>query len=343
MSLPVVKPDPQKREAMTRYAIGIDSGGTNIRVGLVSDDGKLIRIRKENNIGVKTLQFDVCIRQITRMVDEFLQSDEVKNLPLIGIGIGSSGQINKNGELFGHNRAPDFNFKTIPVQAMLQEQFAMKVKVINDSQAAIYGEGKYGAGKGFKDIVGFTVGTGIGGAVIIDGKICRGAIGLAGHLGFLIINYDGDMSRAGVPGVVEDIASGTGITNIARYEVQKSPERGMKILLLSEGKIEKITCPIVFAAARSGDPLANEIIERCGTALGYAAASMIHAVNPEIIILAGGVAEQGELLLNPVRKVVENHVIWTARRTPVEKAKLGEYAGVIGAAALMFSQVDEEI
>lgn len=343
MSLPAKGPDLPKCETMNRYAIGIDSGGTNIRVGLVSEDGKLIKVRKEINIGVKTLQFDVCIHQMIRMVNEFLDSDEVKNLSLTGLGVGCSGQINKKGELFGHNRAPDFEFETIPVQTLLHDQFNMKVKVINDSQAAIYGEVKYGVGKGFKDIVGFTVGTGIGGAIIIDGKICRGAIGLAGHLGFLIINCNGEMSRAGVPGVVEDMASGTGITNLARYQVQENPERGREILRKADGTVGNITCPIVFAAARSGDPLANEIIDRCGTALGYAAASMVHAVNPEIIILAGGVAEQGELLLNPVRKVIENHVIWTARKTPVEKAKLGEYAGVIGAAALMFSQADEEI
>ena len=98
---------------------------------------------------------------------------------------------------------------------------------------------------------------------------------------------------------------------------------------------------MVFEAARNGDPLANEIVEDCGTALGYAAASMVHAVNPEIIILAGGVAEQGDLLLNPVRKVIQNQVIWTARNTPVEKAQLGETAGVIGAAALLFAHEKE--
>lgn len=321
---------------MSRYAIGIDSGGTNIRIGLVSEQGEIVRLQREKNIGAKTLQFDLCYQQMTRMIDSFLQLDELKNVRLEGIGVGCSGQINKAGELFGHNREPDYSFQPVPIQAMLQARYGMETKVINDSQAAIFGEAKYGAGQNCQDIVGFTIGTGIGGAVIIDGKICRGAIGLAGHLGFLIVDYQGEMSRAGVPGVVEDIASGTGITHVAQEMVRKNPQRGTGILALTAGSIDEITCPIVFSAARDGDALAGEVIDYCGTVLGYAVASMIHAVNPEIVILAGGVAEQGEYILNPVRKVVETRVIWTGRGTPVTIAKLGEHAGVIGAAALLF-------
>ncbi len=328
---------------MNRYAIGIDSGGTNIRIGLISDEGKIIRLHREKNVGAKTLQFDLCFRQMAHMIDSFLQLEEVRSVRLEGIGVGCSGQINRDGELFGHNREPDYSFQPVPIQAMLRERYGMEVKVINDSQAAIYGEAQYGAGQGYKDIVGFTIGTGIGGAVIIDGKICRGSIGLAGHLGFLIVNYDGKMSRAGVPGVVEDIASGTGITRIAQDAVRENPQRGAAILTLAGGSVDEITSPIVFSAARTGDAFASEIIAYCGTVLGYAVASMIHAVNPEIVILAGGVAEQGEYVLGPVRKVVETQVIWTARRTPVEIAKLGEHAGVVGAAALLLVHGNESM
>ncbi len=341
MFAPVGNINSFKISNMSQYAVGIDSGGTNIRIGLISDQGEVIQFRKEKNIGVRQLNFDEFIGHLDQMIQDFLESETVRRYPIAGIGFGCSGQINRNGEIFGHNREPDFGFKPIPIQSILRDRFHMKVKVINDSQAAIFGEGKFGVGKGYKDIVGFTVGTGIGGAVIVDGKICRGGIGLAGHLGFLIINYPGKMSRAGVPGVVEDIASGTGITEIAQQRVKSNPESGAVLLKYSGGLVDQITCPMVFEAARNGDPLANEIVEDCGTALGYAAASMVHAVNPEIIILAGGVAEQGDLLLNPVRKVIQNQVIWTARNTPVEKAQLGETAGVIGAAALLFAHEKE--
>ena len=322
---------------MTRYAIGIDAGATNLRCALVNDRGQILHEIRERSKGI--WNGPAYVDQLAVLTQRMLAEPCCAGLLIEGLGVGTCGQVNLKGELFGHNGDPSIRIDPpIPIAALLSARLGMPVKVVNDGQAAIFAEAIYGAGKDVQNVVGFTIGTGIGGGIVLNKKIFQGAQGIAGHLGFLIINFEGELSASGVPGPAEEYGSGTSIGRIARTRIAGDPERGKLMLELADGKIGDVTGFQVFEAVKRGDPLALEVAAYCGKAIGAAAVSMIHALNPDIILLSGGVAEQGDLLVRPIREFVETHALYTVRNTPVRIAELSSQAGVIGAAALILNQ-----
>ncbi len=321
---------------MTRCALGIDAGATNLRCALVDEHGSIIKEIREPSKGI--WNGSVYVDQLMRLAQRMLMDEICQDVLIEGLGIGTCGQVNLRGELFGHNGDPSIIIAPpVPIEAYLAEQLNMPVKVVNDGQAAIFAEAIYGAGRDVQNVVGFTIGTGIGGGIVLNKKIFRGALGTAGHLGFLVINFEGELSVSGVPGPVEDFGSGTSIGRIARTRIAGDPERGKLMLELADGKIGDVSGFQVFEAVKRGDPLAKEVVEYCGKAIGAAAVSMIHAFNPDIILLSGGVAEQGDLLVKPIRDFVKTHALYNTRNTPVRIAELSSRAGVIGAAALILT------
>lgn len=322
---------------MTRYALGIDAGATNLRCALVNDQGEIIKEIRERSKGI--WDGPAYMEQLKGLAQRLMADEACTGIAIEGLGIGTCGQVNLKGELFGHNGDPSIRIEPpVPIAAYLTAQLVMPVKVVNDGQAAIYAEAVYGAGKDVRNVVGFTIGTGIGGGVVLDKKIFQGAQGIAGHLGFLIIDFKGKKSLCGVPGPAEDFGSGTSIGRIARERIAADPERGKCMTELAGGDPEAVSGFQVFEAARQGDPLAQEIVEFCGQAIGAAAVSMIHVLNPDIILLSGGVAEQGDLLVKPIRDYVKANALYNTRSTPVRIAELGSKAGVAGAAALILAQ-----
>lgn len=321
---------------MTRYALGIDAGATNLRCALVNDRGEILCEIRERSKGI--WDGPVYMDQLTALAERMLQDPACEGIRVDGLGIGTCGQVNLKGELFGHNGDPSIIIDPpVPIEAVLSERLNMPVKVVNDGQTAVYAEAIYGAGKDVNNVVGFTIGTGIGGGIVLNKKIFRGAQGTAGHLGFLIIDFEGKKSVSGVPGPDEDYGSGTSIGCIARERIAADPERGKLMVSLAEGRAENVTGFQVFEAVKQGDPLAREIVDYCGQAIGAAAVSMIHALNPDIILLSGGVAEQGDLLVAPIREYVKTNSLYNTRNTPVRIAELSSRAGVIGAAALILN------
>ena len=321
---------------MTRYALGIDAGATNLRCALVSDQGEIIKEIRERSAGI--WDGPAYIDQLAALARRLLDDGVCRDKTIEGLGIGTCGQVNLQGELFGHNGDPSIRIDPpVPIAASLSEKLGMPVKVVNDGQAAIYGEAIYGAGKDVQNVVGFTIGTGIGGGIVLNKKIFQGAQGIAGHLGFLIIDFKGKLSLAGVPGVAEDFGSGTSIGRIARERISEDPEGGAFMIRIADGDPGAVTGFQVFEAVKNDDPLAKEIIAYCAKAIGAAAVSMIHALNPDIILLSGGVAEQGDLLVSPIREYVRTYALYNTRSTPVRIAELGSKAGVIGAAALILA------
>ncbi len=319
---------------MTRYAIGIDAGATNLRCALVNDQGQILFEIREPSKGI--WNGPVYLDQLTALTQRMLAGPVCQGLRVDGLGIGTCGQVNLKGELFGHNGDPSIKIDPpVPIAAILSARLGMPVKVVNDGQAAIFAEAIYGAGRDVENVVGFTIGTGIGGGIVLNKKIFQGAQGTAGHLGFLIIDFEGELSAAGVPGPAEDYGSGTSIGRIARKRIAGDPERGKMMLDLADGRIGDVSGFQVFEAVKRGDPLAREVVEYCGRAIGAAAVSMIHALNPDIILLSGGVADQGDLLVKPIRDYVQTYSLYNTRNTPVRIAELGSQAGVIGAAALI--------
>ncbi len=322
---------------MTRYALGIDAGATNLRCALVSDQGEILKEIRERSKGI--WDGPAYIEQLEGLARQLLADEICRDKEISGLGIGTCGQVNLKGELFGHNGDPSIRIDPpVSIAPALSEKLGIPVKVVNDGQAAIYGEAIYGAGKDVDNVVGFTIGTGIGGGIVLNRKIFQGAQGIAGHLGFLIIDFQGKPSLAGVPGVAEDFGSGTSIGRIARERIAADPERGRRIVELAEGDPNAVTGFQVFEAVKEGDPFAKEIVEYCAKAIGAAAVSMIHALNPDIILLSGGVAEQGDLLVAPIREYVRTCSLYNTRNTPVRIAELGSKAGVVGAAALILAQ-----
>ena len=322
---------------MTRYAIGIDAGATNLRCALVNDQGQILHEIRERSKGI--WNGPAYMDQLTELTRKMLSEPECRGILIEGLGIGTCGQVNLNGELFGHNGDPSIKIDPpVPIQSILSARLGMPVKVVNDGQAAIYAEAIYGAGRDVQNVVGFTIGTGIGGGIVLNKKIFQGAQGIAGHLGFLIIDFEGELSTAGVPGPAEDYGSGTSIGRIARRRIAGDPERGALMLKLADGKIGDVSGFQVFEAVKQGDPLAQEVINYCASAIGAAAVSMIHALNPDIILLSGGVAEQGDLLVKPIREYVKKNALYNTRSTPVRIAELSSQAGVIGAAALILNE-----
>ena len=202
----------------------------------------------------------------------------------------------------------------------------------NDSKAAAYGEYCFGAGVGYKNLICLTLGTGIGGGTIINGKLLHGQNGYAGHIGFMPIKaYDPNgPQRQRI--YFEEWASGMAIQERAVEGIQSSRVTSLKSL--SESKTDSINATQVFDAARQGDEFAKEIIKETTRVLGIGIASLIHMFNPDVIILGGGVADQGEILFDPVREVVREIAMLRYCNTPIIPAKLGNTAGVIGAAAL---------
>ena len=319
---------------MTRYALGIDSGATNMRIGLVDDQGTILKETRVPTVGLSDP--DRFVLQLQELTESFLEDEDVRKYSIEGLGIGSSGQINREGELFGYNGKPILDFVPVPIRARLEETLRMPVRIVNDAQAAVYAEALYGAGKGRKSVVGLTIGTGIGGGIVIDRQIWQGAKGLAGHLGFLIIDFEGEEAPSEVPGPAEDFGSGTSIGRIARKWVAADREAGSAMLRIADGDLNKVSGFTVFEAAKQNDPLAQKVVAYCGKAIGAACASIIHAFNPDVIVLSGGVADQGDMLLDPIRDFVRKHCLWTVRDTPLGIAELGSRAGIIGSAALMF-------
>ena len=321
---------------MTRYALGINAGATNLRCALVNDQGEILKEIRERSKGI--WDGPAYIDQLEGLARQLLADEICRDKEISGLGIGTCGQVNLKGELFGHNGDPSIRIDPpVAIAAALSEKLGIPVKVVNDGQAAIYGEAIYGAGKDVRNVVGFTIGTGIGGGIVLDRKIFQGAQGIAGHLGFLIIDFNGRPSLAGVPGVAEDFGSGTSIGRIAREWIAADPERGSFIVEIANGNPNAVTGFQVFEAVKEGDPFAREIVEYCAKAIGAAAVSMIHALNPDIILLSGGVAEQGDLLVAPIREFVKTHALYNTRNTPVRIAELSSQAGVIGAAALILN------
>ena len=317
-----------------RYAIGIDLGATNVRVGLVRSDGRILRLLRQTAARGGILNVEATMHQLVHLVDDLLAAPEAAGLHVDGVGLGAAGQVDRHGDVVGTNGPRECRWEEIPLRALLGQCLKLDVPVCvdNDSKAAAWGEYLYGAGRGTNCMICLTVGTGVGGGIVVDGKLFHGASGLAGHLGLVSVDMHGQRCPSGAMGCLEHYASGTGIARAARKAVRVNP--GSVILDMARGDIDAITTRMVFEAARGGDPVAEEVIVGAAYALGIGVASLLHVFNPDVVVIGGGVAEQGDIFLEPVRRTVEECSMVNFAATPLRLAELGNLAGVVGAAAL---------
>jgi glucokinase len=319
-----------------RFAIGVDRGATKIRVGLVRNDGVVLKLLEEHR-PLSSMQdlLDTC-RHLAPAIAQLLRSPEVSALHLDGIAVAMAGVINREGVIVDSAFPPAPSWQPVPLASALRGELQTRLPVVveNDSKAAAWGEYVYGAGRGTQDMICLTVGTGIGGGLVLHGELLHGHSGFAGLLGFLSVERHGERCPCGLTGCLNDYACGTAIAKAARQALRAG--QATSLAGYAEGKIDQVTCELVFRAARQGDDLARRIVWEAIDSIGIALAGLIHAINPDVIVIGGGVAEQGAFFLDRLRKTTLENLMSCYRSTPIKLAELANLAGTIGAAALLW-------
>jgi len=316
---------------MTKLAIGVDLGGSNIKAGIVDAHGAVLRdttIPAEAHLGPTHV-----IEQIERSIRNLLDAFPNGLKEFVGIGVGSPGSVDLDGGTVKY--PPNFpGWTVVRLGEALHKKFHLPIEVDNDANAAAIGEARFGAGVDYKDFIMITLGTGVGGGLILDGKIYRGPFGGAGEIGHITIDYNGPLCNCGNRGCVEAYVGAKYLTRRAIERVQSHPES--KILRLAENDMSKIDPKIVSLAAQQGDGTALDILQETGTYLGVGLASVVNLLDLRIIIIGGAIAGAGKPLFDAVRESVKAHVLKPMTEgLEVLPAKLGNKAGILGAAALV--------
>src|SRR5665648_743261 len=320
-----------KKSLEKKYSIGVDLGGTNIVSATVNYQGKIV-----NRLKVPTFAErgkEATIKRIIETIHENIIQSNITPYDIIGIGIGAPGPLDvKRGVI---NFAPNLSgWRDVPLKKILEDEFNVKVVLENDANAAAWGERCFGAGQGVDNLVCFTLGTGIGGGIIIDGKIYHGNNCGAGELGHMTVNKSGPRCNCGNYGCLEAYSSATGIKNRIIDRIKK----GIKSEFLNfdnDNLFDSLRLKSIFQAARKGDILTSDIVEDAISYLSIAIANIDNILNPEMVVLVGGITNEGNKLLIPLIKEVKKRAFYSNYKSlKIVIGKLAGNAGVVGAAAL---------
>ncbi len=312
---------------MTSLTLGVDLGGTKVRTALVDPEGNIVFSHQHPTN--RTGGYKGVISDIVSCVRNCLSESSMK---AIALGMGVAGQVDASSGtvLF----APNLGWRDVPLQSELEKALQLPVVVANDVRAATVGEWYYGAGQGIGDIVCIFVGTGIGGGVISGGRLLEGATNSAGELGHITIVTNGRPCHCPNLGCLEAYAGGWAIAERAIEAVNKDPEAGRMLVELA-GSANSVTAATVGEAYIKEDSLARRLVEKTGMYLASGIVGLINAFNPALLILGGGVIEKLPVLISIVEQGVQIHALQAANISLlIEKARLGNNAGVIGAATL---------
>ncbi len=307
--------------------IGIDLGGTKIAAALVDSGGRILASARKPTRPEKGPEAIVAdIATLSASV-----SAQAEGRPIIGVGVGVAGQVDPaTGAVFS---APNLRWKNFPFQEHLETALHKPVSVLNDVQSATFAEWIHGAGRGVADLVCIFAGTGVGGGVVAQGQLVRGAAGSAGEVGHMTVSLAGPLCRCGNHGCVEAFAGGWAIAKRAQEAIRADPDAGAVLLRLAGGDIQRVTAAIVARALNRADPLAKSIVKETGEALGAGAASIVNGFNPALLILGGGVVEGLPELVGIVEETIRRRALpAAAERLKIVRPQLGTHAGAIGAA-----------
>jgi glucokinase len=309
--------------------IGVDLGGTKIIAALVSPTGEIIA--REYTPTMAPEGPGAVIGRILAAIDHAINMARIGRSELGGIGIAAAGALDvERGLVTASPHLP--GWRDVPLRDIIGEKSQMSAFLINDANAAAIGEHRFGAGRGASDLIYITVSTGIGGGIIIGGKLYDGACGSAGEVGHMTIDVNGPRCNCGNVGCLETLASGTALAKEAQRRVVGGTETSL--LDLVGGELENITAKTISLAAQEGDCLALELISQVGTYLGVGLVNLINIFNPEMIVIGGGLSKMGEMLLGPARQVVRERAFQLpAQKVRIALTELGDDAGVLGAAA----------
>ncbi|MCK4753227.1 MAG: ROK family glucokinase [Planctomycetes bacterium] len=314
---------------MSELFIGIDLGGTNIKIGCF--DSQLTLLCKTSTPTEADTGPEPVIDKIAQTTEKLLADNNLSYESIEAVAMGSPGQFNfAEGIIISNPNMP--LFKNLPLRKMLSDRFEKPAVLENDANAACWGEYTLGAGKGIKDMVFFTLGTGIGGGIITDGKLVHGFADSAAELGHVIIYPDGRLCSCGQKGCVEAYASANSTAKRAAEAIEAGASSSLKKVIEQNSQI---TSKDVYDHLAAGDDLAKQITDSTAKALAIICINVLHTTEPQRIVFAGGMIAAGDVLLERIKDYF-NEYIWTLKKETVEIAfaKLGEDAGIIGAAAL---------
>lgn len=315
---------------MSETYIGVDLGGTNIKIGCFDPELKLIG---KTSVATKAdMGPEAVVERMGEAIEKLLSDCELSKADITAAGIGTPGPAKyKEGVIIRSTNMPEF--VNVPIRQMLSERIGGKPVVFeNDANVACWGEYAVGAGKGAENMVFFTLGTGIGGGIINQGKLLDGSGDNAAELGHIIIHPGGRSCNCGQKGCVEAYASASATARRVTEAVESGAKSSLKTVLEEKGEI---TCKDVYEHLSAGDKLAAQITEETAESLAILCINVLHTTEPKRIVFAGGMIAAGDVLLERIRYYFEEH-IWTLKKESVEIcfATLGEDAGIIGAAAL---------
>jgi glucokinase len=314
-----------------RETIGVDLGGTKMAVGVVDSDQQVLYQGREPSTG---LSEDKLVEELAR---ELLEAKEARP-DVLAAGLGIPATIDWDRGLAIH--AVNLTITDVPIRDLMHERTGLPVFVDNDANVAALAEHLYGAGRGARNVVLLTIGTGIGGGLILDGEVYRGSTGAGAELGHIVIEEDGPPCQGNCPnhGCVEALASGTAIAKAGKQAAERNPDSALG-KALAEGPIAGRT---VTELALGGDEPAREVVAQAGRHIGVALSSLANIFDPDVFVIGGGVSTVGDLLLDPAREELRSRALPPQNERPVKLAELGPDAGMIGAAAMALIELDKE-
>jgi glucokinase len=321
-------------EQRQRYIVGVDLGGTNIVVGAMSADGLHHHAMQSMPTGAELGAEGVGDRIVDMIEGVILETTEkthATRADFIGVGVGAPGPLDRVKGLVVI--APNLGWRNFPLRDYVGERLKMPVTLDNDANCATVGEWWQGAARGGNTVIGMTIGTGIGGGLIIDGKLFHGASDVAGEIGPTTIDLNGRHCKCGNYGCLEAYASGPAIATRAR-EVLVREETASLLPSLVAGRLESITAETVYSAAKQGDSVASEIVRDTARYLGVGIANLLNIINADVVVVAGGVTQAGDALFVPLRAEVRRRAFRPAvDATRIVAGELPGTAGVVGAVA----------
>ncbi len=310
---------------MKKYGFGVDIGGTTIKMGFFETDGTLLdkwEIKTNTENGGAEILSDVA-----KAIDNKLAQESISKSEVQGVGVGVPGPVKNDAVV---NRCVNLGWGIVNVAEELGRLTGLMVKVGNDANVAGLGEMWQGGGKGSKDVVMVTLGTGVGGGIVVDGKIVSGFNGAGGEIGHITVNPDEiEACNCGGYGCLEQYTSATGIVRMAKRKLAKSDDE------TTLRKFEPLTAKDIFDEAKAGDEVAKELVDELGKILGSTLAKIASVVNPEVFVIGGGVSKAGAILIDTVQEHYKEAAFYAAKDTRFELATLGNDAGIYGCMAML--------
>lgn len=316
-----------ERRARTRWIAGVDIGGTNLRVGLVPfAGGRPVAVSSAPTCAARGPA--AVVEEVVSMLRMVIA--EVGRANVAGVGIGAPGPLDRSRGVV--LETPNLGWRDVPLVDMIASPIGLPVILDNDANCFAFGEWWLGAGRGAERLIGVTLGTGIGGGIILGGAPYRGASDAAGEVGHMSVDYSGRRCACGSRGCVEAYASGSAITARAAEGIARGADSA---LAAAVGDPAGITAEMVCKAAAAGDGFATLMIDETARLIGVAISNLIHLLNPDVVVIGGGVAGAGELLFAPLRDEVKHRAFRSAARAcRIVQAELPATAGLVGAAGV---------